>query len=73
MICEECKKENTTSKIVVKVRRFCGDSGLVFWDELGEKHVHPEFKTISRYYCTNGHSWIEKSYSECHCGWTSNE
>lgn len=71
MICEECKNESKTSKVFVKVTRFCDNKGLVFWDEIGKRHIHPYLKTLSKYECSNGHKWSEPSFSVCWCGWSS--
>lgn len=73
MICKECQNQNKKSFVVVTVKRFCDNKGIVYWDEEGTKHIHPYLKTCSKYKCSNNHEWIEWNYSNCQCGWNSNE
>ncbi len=71
MICPTCKAEGKTSTVT----ELGGTSTLLhcppFCDEAGVRHRHDTNRRMEGYRCSNGHTWEERRYNRCACGWTN--
>ena len=41
-----------------------------FTDENGKEHVHENKVVYGNFRCANEHTWLERVYQSCWCGWS---
>jgi hypothetical protein len=71
MICSQCKAQLLKSTIHEGAGMSTAANVQRFYDEAGVHHVHDPNAHSTSYMCSQGHSWVEKVYNKCACGWTA--
>lgn len=69
MICDQCRKESRTSNVEETIHIKTAAFYAPFYDEEGKLHIHDNNATVSKYTCSNGHTFSRKSEIHCWCGW----
>jgi len=72
ILCPNCveTKQLSVTRIVKQDKNI--DQPEIFWDEVGDKHVHSSNWNKEYYVCSNGHSWDTLYYPPpcVVCGWS---
>lgn len=72
MICQECQKSGTTSRVYESYTVTTSLMGEQFYDEEGRQHFHDPNIDTHEYACSKGHKWHHQRTRGCWCGWTGN-
>lgn len=69
MKCTKCQATGELSEVDVLSSSTTQLEKRVYFDTAGDQHVHNPNITTTRYRCTNGHRFEERSCWQCTCGW----
>lgn len=62
LICPECRASMQTSLVRIIKQDKNIERPDIFWDELGDKHIHSSQWNKEYYLCSKGHTWSKVYY-----------
>jgi hypothetical protein len=65
VICKECATAGEKSRVYHAGTSTTLMAYNAYWDENGQRHFHDGNDRVSKYFCSNGHSWHEVETKQC--------
>lgn len=69
--CKECKKAGKKVVIDIYSMEYNKEFHRAFVDTANTKHIHTGMSFMGIFVCSNGHTWTDRRFSTCACGWSS--